>query len=78
MERLVASNIVDGGGTIFCTCIFHNGFEHLPALLTPVSVAGDTIHDEDGFYGFRTVNCQGVPKSWRSTNCLDQHTAIYI
>lgn len=70
MERLLASNIIDGGGTIFCTCVFHDGFEHLPALLTPVCVAGDTIHDEDGFNGFRTVAGQGVAKSWRPMDCL--------
>lgn len=71
MEGLVAGDIIDGRGTIFCTCVFHNGFEHLPALLTPVCVPCDTIHDEDGFNGFRTVDGQGVPRFCWSMNFLN-------
>jgi photosystem II stability/assembly factor-like uncharacterized protein len=33
-----------------------DGLEHAPGSVLESSVAGNTIEDEDGFDGFRTVN----------------------
>ena len=45
---------VQRGVAVGGACVLDDGLEHVPADVAPVGVAGDAVHDEDAFDGFRS------------------------